>query len=397
MNPVIVVAAYNRTNSLSRLLNSLDAAEYSHYDKKVKLIISIDNSGKNDVFELANKFVWKHGEKEIIHHSVNLGLKEHILRCGNLTNTHGNIILLEDDLFVSKHFYSFSVEAITYYKDDIKIAGISLYSHRYNETARLPFEPINENTDIYFMQLPSSWGQAWTSKQWNSFMNWYANFDGSLLYSKLPSNIQMWPASSWKKIYTLYMIRENKYFVYPRFSYSTNFGDTGTNQRNNNTFQVPLVIDGKINNFRSFSSTISKYDSFCEIIPESLKKFRPELDDYDFDVDLYGKKDLSNCKKYVLTSRNLLKSEIDGKEIIFSYGLRMKPIEMNIIENITGEKIRLIEIRPHVKTNNFLFDIDLVEFYYFKFNKVCIRILLSKLSKIIGDAINRFGSSEKRY
>ena len=71
-HPVIVVAAYNRSDSLKRILSSLEKA---HYPEKVKLVISIDNNGANQhVADAANAFNWKFGEKEVIFYSERQGL-----------------------------------------------------------------------------------------------------------------------------------------------------------------------------------------------------------------------------------------------------------------------------------------------------------------------------------
>ncbi len=62
--PVIVVVAYNRADSLVRLLQSLlHAKEVSD----ALLIISIDNQEplNYDVKELAESFAWPYGDKEV--------------------------------------------------------------------------------------------------------------------------------------------------------------------------------------------------------------------------------------------------------------------------------------------------------------------------------------------
>ena len=80
--PVIVVVAYNRADSLKRLLQSLlNIREVS----EAKLIISIDNQEPHnlDVKELAESFTWPFGDKEVLYQSKHLGLKKHILNVGS--------------------------------------------------------------------------------------------------------------------------------------------------------------------------------------------------------------------------------------------------------------------------------------------------------------------------
>ena len=70
----IVVVAYNRPKSLSRILSSLENANYPR--EPVPLIISIDWAEDNlDVLEIAKDFNWKFGEKKVIYQQMNLGLK----------------------------------------------------------------------------------------------------------------------------------------------------------------------------------------------------------------------------------------------------------------------------------------------------------------------------------
>ena len=113
----IVIAAYNRLEPLTRLLQSLAKAVYP---LDVKLIISIDGGGGNQtIIDTANRFEWKHGEKQVIVHDVNLGLRKHILKCGELTKYYDGIVLLEDDLYVSPYFYTYNVRILNELKCNI--------------------------------------------------------------------------------------------------------------------------------------------------------------------------------------------------------------------------------------------------------------------------------------
>ena len=113
----IVVVAYNRIESLKRILGSLLQAE--HPDQGTELIISIDRGDNADVLDYANAFSWPFGEKQVIYQEENLGLKRHILKCGGLTRAHDGIILLEDDLYVSPDFYRYALECYDFVADKI--------------------------------------------------------------------------------------------------------------------------------------------------------------------------------------------------------------------------------------------------------------------------------------
>ncbi|PNW26694.1 glycosyltransferase [Formosa algae] len=133
INPALVVVTFNRPESLKRLLDSLNNAYYNEYN--VPLIISIDYQNSiqhNEVVEIAENFKWTFGKKTIINHVENLGLKKHVLKCGDLVYDYDSIIMLEDDLFVSQEFYTTTIQLLNFYKSDDRIAGVSLYTHKKN-------------------------------------------------------------------------------------------------------------------------------------------------------------------------------------------------------------------------------------------------------------------------
>lgn len=334
MNEFAVVAiGYNRPDCMLRLLNSLNQTDYC--GDTVPLIISIDNSGNDAVTRIAEKFEWKYGEKFIKTYPERLGLKKHILACGQFTQQYQHIAVFEDDLYVSESFYRFAKQAVEFYKDDDRIAGIALYSHLWNVGCNRPFSPINDQYDVYFMQYACSWGQVWSKDKWNKFISWYKKNDEEILSSPyIPGNVVSWPDNSWLKYHIKYCIETNKYFVYPRASLSTNFSSKGEhNIKNRNGYQVPLQFEFKREYVLPyFDESVVKYDAFFEFINISnylgLKKA-------DVCVDLYGMKNNNLNKRYWLTT------ESADYKIIQSYDMSMRPQEMNVIHKIYGDKIRL--------------------------------------------------------
>jgi len=331
LNIPIVVIAYNRKESLLRLLSSLDRARYPG---QVKLIISIDGGGSSDVVNCARSFSWPHGEKQVIVREQNVGLRDHVLQCGRLTSEYDGIVLLEDDLYVSPHFYSFVLQAHSAYQDNNQLAGVALYSHQYNETARLPFKPIDDGYDVFFMQLACSWGQSWLKHQWESFDSWYEkNKDTDLTSDRgLPPDIRIWPAS-WKKYFIKYLVETDRYFVYPRVSLSTNFGDPGEHHSGEKLYQAALLYGDQDYRLPELASSMARYDVYCEIEPATIKIRLPALAGRDFAVDLYGMKrkdDIS--EEYVVTRQPLSNS-------IMRFGRELKPHELNVCENIAGDAL----------------------------------------------------------
>ncbi len=333
-NIAIVVVGYNRKNSLSRLLMSIQNASYQG-KKNIDLIISLDFSGSDDCWQIATQFDWQHGTKKIIKHEVKLGLKSHIISCGNLTLQYDAIILLEDDLYVSKYFYEYAVQSVTFYNNDSTIAGIGLYNYRFNEFELCQFEPITDDYDNYFLKTPCSWGQIWTVQQWKGFIHFLDNYPNrEELF--LPSVVNLWPKeSSWKRFYYEYMIIENKYFVYPRISLSTNFGDPGQHYGDSVAIlQTPLLMAEKNFKFCRLVDSLAVYDAFFELEEIVINKLMK--------TNLSISFDLNGSKPIELVSTEYLVSGKKCSNPIKSYSSSLYPYECNILQNIIGKNTNTI-------------------------------------------------------
>ncbi|MBK1856538.1 hypothetical protein JO972_16330 [Verrucomicrobiaceae bacterium 5K15] len=337
IKPAIIVAAYNRDQSLTRLLKMLAGARY--VTKDIPLVISIDGGGAEAVKTVADSFEWKHGEKTVISHDHNLGLREHILRCGDLSDKYGAVIVLEDDLGVSNFFYQYAEQALEMFGGCQDIAGVSLYKHLINVNCGSRFEPLDNGLGYYCMQFAQSWGQMWTRDQWRAFRNWYDVEDNLNKPLDIPRFVNSWPESSWLKYFIRYVVDKNKYFVYPVKSQTTNFSDMGTHmaQLNNNIYQVPLA-EYKLELSRDVSTEVVHYDAYFEITEKSLRSFSKDLPQDSLIIDLYGIRNLENypASQLVLTTRSCDKR-------IKSWGFRYKPREMNIIQDLSGEMVSLCQ------------------------------------------------------
>ena len=301
MHPQIIVIAYNRPRSLKRLLDSLARAYYP--DNNVSLIISIDGNKNTDVKNVAELFEWKFGNKYILIQNPRLGLKKHICSASDIAAEKGSFIVIEDDISVSPYFYNFAIHAINYYQDDPVIAGISLYGYSIAESCLLPFYTLVDDADIYFMKFPSSWGQCFTPKQWNNFKVFNSTDKNNNVI--LPLFINDWKNNSWKKDFAAYMISQNKFFVFPKISLTTNFSEKGINSPFKiDVFQVPLQLKEMKYNFLKISDSDNKFDEHFELLPQSVKKIIPDFSDIDFAVDLYGTKEIQEIQeKFILTVR----------------------------------------------------------------------------------------------
>lgn len=332
--PAIVIAAYNRPHTLERLLRSVANAYYDA--QNITLILSIDKSDSNEVLQLCEAFNWQHGEKRIIKHEENLGLKQHIISCCNLSQQYGSIIMLEDDLLVSPYYYAYAAQALKYYSTEKDIAGISLYSYAVTENGFLPFYPLADGKKQYFMQLPSSWGQAFTAQQWQAFMHWYNSEQNTAGSTVIPEYVKQWSAQSWKKHFVQYMTEQDKYFAFPKTSYTTNSGEPGVNTDRQGLYQVQLAQSMYSGSFVNKNESNAIYDAWFELMPTQMGHIAEQLKSYDFTVDLYGSKTLADiatpyllsckpCSKPILSFGNTLPDTIQNislpnQGIFFSLG-----------------------------------------------------------------------------
>jgi hypothetical protein len=341
MNPAIVISAFNRPHSLARLLAALSKAEYP--DDGVPLVISIDRSttGSNQhVCDVAEQFDWKFGPKRIVKHKNHLGLVQHVFYCGGLSQEYGSVVFLEDDLGVSPVFYKYASRALAFYNDDECVAGISLYALWFNGYTKHPFIPLADGTDVFFLQIPYTQGQAWTQKQWQRFGDWRAKNEhrptsGDNLH-------KMWldfDAEDHFPIMTKYLVSTNSYYAFPRVSLTTGMGDAGTHfAESTQFFQTPLLQAKDSFAFRNFDDSFVVYDSFFEIRPDRLNRLTNALRGYEYDVDLYATKEPRHLRSAcVLTSRR-------SRSPILAFGKAMWPMEANVIDAIPGAGILLSKI-----------------------------------------------------
>lgn len=360
-NIAICVIAYNRIDSLKRVLQSLEQA---YYDDKVTLFISIDKSQTNSVEIFAEQYSWKFGIKKVITHSSNLGLRKHVLKCGDLLENYDALIVLEDDISVVPSFYYYAKQCVVKFANNDDIAGISLYNFPINYINKLPFYPLQSDSDVYLMKCAQSWGQVWMKKQWKDFITWYkVNSEEFMELPHLPKNICKWPKSSWLKYHTKYCIENNKYFVYPYISLSTNNSDTGTHVGKSSTLFQSYMLWGEKKIFKLTPSV--RYDGFFE--NENIIGFL-NLKESELCVDFYGDKKNGQGRKFLLSREKL------NFHIITSYALTYRPYELNVLCNNYGHDVFLYDTtKPCRNEANKNSKID---YYYYIYKFASLKSLL---------------------
>ncbi len=345
MNKIALVAvAYNRLESLARLLDSLNSARYG--SEGIHLIISVDKSDTTDVAEFANGFEWKHGDKHVRTHERNLGLRDHIMSLGEWFSAYDALVVLEDDLIVSPWFYDYVEQTVEKYSADDDIAGIGLYGYRVNYQTHKVFEPANDGNDVFFMNCAMSWGEIWLKRQWTAFYEWYLNHQDFPAMPHLPQCICKWSGQSWLKYHTRYCMEENKYFVIPNIPFTTNCDETGVHQTQHRYYTVPLcqveMCMGLAGPLRlpEFRDSNVRYDGFFE--NKAMYDFLG-FEERDLCLDLTGGNPNLTKKRYWLTSRIL------DYRIVESWGMTFRPIEYNIFRHAEGNQIFLYDTAETAK------------------------------------------------
>lgn len=371
----IVAVGYNRINSLSRLLDSLDNAEYPSND--IPLVISLDYGGGDDIHEFVENFQWKHGKKICLYHKENLKLQKHIFSCISLSEYFKGVIILEDDLYVSPVFYFFAEQSLNYYGADECVSAISLYNATTNHFTKLPMYIMHGNSDVYAAQIVETWGECFNYRMWKKFYDWYIenpNIDWNAI--DMHETISSWK-NAWSKYFFAYMIQKNKYYIYPYISLTTCFDDVGvhtTNVQTDNTQQVMLQFEKKDYKLASFHE-LYQYDVYLN--PCNLGILLG-LNDKELTVDFYKNRKFIS-KRYLLTPYYLPYS------IVKTYGLRLKPIEANVYLKIDGTGLFLYDtnFRRNIK-NEFLVKKNILNYYFDGFyNKVFIQYTFTKDIKIV--------------
>lgn len=368
----IVVVGYNRIKSISRLLNSLDNAQYDHSD--IPLVISIDCSGDTDLYDYVRKFEWKHGIKYVNIQEQRLGLKNHILQCGDLTRFFRAVIILEDDIFVSEYFYQYVEKAVDFYYDEERVGGISLYQNEMRNN--IPCLFLNDGSATYLRQEAASWGECWTDTQWKKFRSWYEQFeDNKFADLDIPDYYKKYK-KAWSKYFVAYLVDTNHFFVFPHISHTTCFGDAGEHSNNtSNIGQTNLLCGVPHYHFKPFEEMVC-YDSHGtnNAIYRWLKLTQNELC-----VDFYcNKKNIRKCR-YLLTPAVL------PFTIVRSYGLMMRPMELNVKYSIDGDELFLYDTingegnaasmgYPDTISNYYLrgYDVRLAAKYVYRYYKAAI-------------------------
>lgn len=335
----LVVVGYNRPKALAKLLTDVNALLVD--GEQVDLVIGLDGGAPESVQKIATVFHHKNGSKKLISHHKNLGLRQHILSCGDLTKELGNVIILEDDLELSPYLFQYAEWVLNKYENENSLAGFSLYAYRLSETSLKAFYRLKDDPHpVHLMSFPSSWGQLFTPAQWNGFRAWLEKNENKEV--PLPPFVKKWSPGSWKRDMLRYMIDTEKDFLYPYQSYTTNKGYKGVNfPISIPLYDVPLA-DGFIKTDLPDLHQVAKYDEYFELSPSIVAKLLPGVEATELTVDILGSKHLVGTGK-VLTSKAIHAPEsVDLRQYIDKLYMHLKLGDMKGL-NVPPDEVDLLE------------------------------------------------------
>ena len=326
----IHIFAFRR--SLNILLQSLSNAYYNYCAIKIEInvIVFIDINPNDDVGDDQLKATtgtiiqeiqqfqttWQYGNVKYIVAKEHLGLVNNIMQSFNIydenndndDDLHTRVLLLEDDVLVSKFFMYYILRVDSYVIEQStrsnitavignNIMGISLYRPLWNDIkwCRIDHATRSNDNNIYLMQLPSSWGAMYYIKQWKQYIEWYKKiekFDNPFFIPESMSNT--WK-TSWKLPLLYYMLINEKYVIYPgTTSFSTTLAPIGENIKDPSLkylFSVPIAGNedenavkmlNKFQDDQSFKpfKDLPRYNIYHDLINANDLKFNGNVMNY---------------------------------------------------------------------------------------------------------------------
>ncbi len=304
----------------------------------MNLYISCEKNSSTEVLDYIKSIEWSHGAFEIIVQKEQLGVDRHNLECMAMAEKLGHVVILEDDLVVSPSFQEYLLAAQEIAKTEKKLAGISLYRYPLREANRFPFELIPNSEFLYYQQRASSKGCFYNWEMLKPYFEFLESFDHNYNAYHLPQNVLRWKNEVWEKSFYAFLQHSDKYLGFPRYSLTSDFADTGVHMKkqvHRYQHQSQLYLSTEFMKFKRWRDTENVYDAFYELHPEVVRRLNTSLQDVDFEMDIYGTKDLSKV------SPELTLSERQTNQAQKSWARSLKPEVVNVICDQEGDFFKL--------------------------------------------------------
>ena len=183
-------------------------------------------------------------KKIIIYRNKNFGLSKNIIKGVNYILKYNNkIIVLEDDLKLSKYFLQYINYNLTYFEKNNKIASIHGYVYPLKNKLKLEKAFLIRGADCWGW---GTWRRSWILFEPNgkkllkniinkNLINEF-NYNGAYNYLNMLKKQILKKNDSWAIRWHGAIFLKNKYTLYPRSTYVNNIGLDGSGIHNGNYF-----------------------------------------------------------------------------------------------------------------------------------------------------------------
>jgi hypothetical protein len=262
----IVLFTYNRLNTLRTTIQFLKKNKLANYSN---IYIYSDfyksNADKHNVLKVRKylKSIKGFNQKKIILRKKNYGLAKNIINgVGEVLKGNTKVIVLEDDIKVSKYFLDYMNQTLNLYKNKKKIWHISGWNYNVK---------VSNSYDAYFTRTMNCWGWATWKDRWKYFNKnpneiikkwsnkdvYKFNFDGSYnFFSQIERN------------------KSKKINTWAIFWYATIFQNKGLCLNPKKTLVSNIGIGNSASNTKSFDDVFNGNASNLVFLP---KKFPTKL------------------------------------------------------------------------------------------------------------------------
>lgn len=240
----IALFAYNRPKHLAQTVESL---LQNREAKDSLLYVFADGPKRNDKSLKAIEEVRSYirnitgfKQVELIERQENYGLARNIISgVGQVSEQHGQVIVLEDDLYISPYFLKYMNDGLGKYKDEERV--ISLHAYIYPVEGQLP--------ETFFLKGADCLGWATWKRGWGLFepdgkkllnqlqeqgVEYEFNFNGSYPYTQMLKDQIGGKNNSWAVRWYASAFLRDKLTLYPGKTLVEHKGDdaAGTNVQN---------------------------------------------------------------------------------------------------------------------------------------------------------------------
>jgi len=249
----VVLFVFNRPQHTADTLNSL---KDSFLAESTDLFVFCDkprhsdsNDCKKNNNEVINLFKNLSGFRSVTINvrETNYGLSKNIIHgIDEILNKYDKVIVLEDDMIVSKYFLKYMNDALSLYEKDDDVACIHAWNYSYFK--------LDQSIDTFFLPGGDCWGWATWKNSWNFLDRSSCRLLLKLIFknkiyifnrNNTVSNIDLLLNNifgyndSWAIRWHASLVLNNKYCLYPYRSllYNTGLDSSGTNCININLKQ----------------------------------------------------------------------------------------------------------------------------------------------------------------